>query len=252
MDLQNSNTEEKFSIEENNNQEKIEIVENIPQEIAEKNEVQEEIESQENRNKNKFIKKTLPPNTIYNALQRKKMEFSRKDLRKVANAVLMKYYKHSEGKEPEKIEQIEDGKTYSVYCYPESMRKEINNIISWFFNEKKMRVSKHEKQLKLERLDKLKRTDSPDYFLELARYNIAAEDERKRKKEKEKEMKEKANQNLNSKAKFHKKNFNKNKPIKGKFDSKNPNNSNNFKKLDNINNSDNINNLGNSNDEKSE
>ena len=151
----------------------------------------------EKKRENVKKRKTLPPNTVYNALKAKNIEFSRKDLRKIANAVLIKYHKKFGENESEKIEQIEDGKEYSVFCYPESMRREIKNIVSWFFNEKKTRMIKHDKQLKLERLEKLKREDSPDYFLELARFNIAAEEERKRKKEEGKNIKAKPKNDRN-------------------------------------------------------
>lgn len=140
--------------------------------------------------------KDLPPNTIYNAVRafKKDVEFSRKDLRKISNAVKEKYVKINGDVEPEKIEQTEGSKTFTVYCYPDSWRKEINNIVRWFYGVKLEREEKHQKLLALERLDKLKNLNSPDYETELVRFNIAEENKRKRKEkeQKAKDLKAKA------------------------------------------------------------
>jgi len=70
-----------------------------------------------------------PPNTIYNAVkQHRNDDFARKDLRSISHIVKTKFQEKFGEIDPEIIEQDEDGKTFRVYCYPESMRKEISNI----------------------------------------------------------------------------------------------------------------------------
>jgi hypothetical protein len=136
-----------------------------------------------NKQSNKNPKPQLP-NTIFNAVVRiKKEEFSRKDLRTISNIVKRKFDKQFAGLEPDKIlQQEENGKTYNVYCYPESMRKEIMRIANWFFKLKESKAIKHQRIIATETLSKLKKIGSPDYEKELVKFNITEEERRKQEK----------------------------------------------------------------------
>lgn len=101
--------------------------------------------------KNVKISKYLSsPNTVYNFLKRfahKKIEFSKKDLRKISNSINAKYNKSFKDKYPlHKVLQLEGDKVYIVYVYPRAMTKEMNNICTWFYRIKEKRVKKHNEQ----------------------------------------------------------------------------------------------------------
>jgi len=149
--------------------------------------------------KKQYTKKTnqnvrpQPPNTVYNTVSKiRKEDFSRKDLRKISNIIRDKFKKQfGEETEPEKVTQTEGNNTYEVFCYPEVMRKEIARIVVWFFNIKETRATKHQRLIKTETLSKLKKTASPDYEMELVKFNMAEEERRKNEKiKKAQELKE--------------------------------------------------------------
>ncbi|MDR0927937.1 MAG: hypothetical protein LBO69_09290 [Ignavibacteria bacterium] len=154
----------------------------------------------------------LPPNTIYNALVESNIEFSRKDLRKISNAVHEKFVKrYGEDKEPEKVQQKENETTYNVFVYPNEMRREIKNIVQWFFQVKDKRSEKHIRLLALEKLQKLKKLNSPEYEMLLVKFNIAEDERRKREKAEQLLLKEKAAKKLQrQQQQTTKKPFNKN------------------------------------------
>lgn len=141
--------------------------------------------SQPHYEKTARIQKPQLPNTVYNAvLKVKKNNFSRKDLRKISNIILQKFKKQNADAEPEKITQREGDKSFEVFCYPESMRKEIFRIVGWFYSLKETKSTKHQRLLKTESLNKLKKIGSPDYETELVKFNMAEEERRKQEKKK--------------------------------------------------------------------
>lgn len=86
------------------------------------------------------------PATVYQRLILKQSEFSRKDLRKIANWVNARWKKNNEN-DPEKIEQTEDDKTFQVFCYPDEMIPDIDKVIIWYFKEKNERNAAHSELL---------------------------------------------------------------------------------------------------------
>lgn len=98
----------------------------------------------------KFSKYLSSPNTVYNFLKRfayKKIEFSKKDLRKISNSINARYNESFKDKAPlHKVLQLEGDKVYIVYVYPKIMIKEMNNICTWFYRVKERRVQKHNEQ----------------------------------------------------------------------------------------------------------
>ncbi len=149
------------------------------------------------------------PNTVYNCLIQSKMKFSKKDLRKISNAINSHYKgKFGEEMEPEKVVQKENESIFTVYCYPEEMREEMGKIVVWFFQMKKSRAKKHSKLMLETQLEKLKKESPEKYEIEIERLKKEAED-KKRNALKFKNNRGKATkQNPNSKFKKYPKNGN--------------------------------------------
>lgn len=146
------------------------------------------------------------PNTVYNCLNGKNQIFSKKDLRKISNAINMHYKKKfGETAEPEKIEQKEGEQTFSVYCYPDDMRMEMENIIDWFFRIKKNREKQHVQKLLDDKLEKLRKTSPEEYAFELARISEEAKAKKQAKMNKTKNQKYRPKKSFASKPNIPKK-----------------------------------------------
>ena len=150
---------------------------------------------------------TQLPNTIYNAVVRiRKNNFSRKDLRNISHIVLKKFKLQNPGTDLEKVPQQEGDKIFEVYSYPHSMRKTLLTTVQWYYTTKEARAGKHSRLTKTETLTKLKKINSPDYEMELVKFNMAEEE--RRKQEKIKKTQEVKQQKINSKNPRQSKNTN--------------------------------------------
>ncbi len=93
------------------------------------------------------------PATVYQRLILKKDDFSRKDLRNIANWVNSVWHKDHE-EDPQKVEQMEGDRTFMVFEYPEDMIPIIDGIVEKFYKNKQ---KKYVKQVKLEENHKLRK-----------------------------------------------------------------------------------------------
>ncbi len=165
-------------------------------------------------------------NTIYNFLKyfKKSSQFSKKDLRKISNAIYMAFKrKNGENVALDRVLQLENERIYTVYVYPEDMKDEMRRIVIWFYNIKKLRENRHKKHLQEAKLEKLKKTDITAYKAELERI--------KQESNNKKYNRNTQNKNQNSKHIRTKQNFSKLKRI----DSEKINKSDNFEKKSQIN-----------------
>lgn len=88
------------------------------------------------------------PNTIYKRLKEREIEFSRNDLRKIAFWVHEEYVKEY-GKDPDKIEQEEEGgAVFSVFYYPDEWIEVIDRVADWFYRKKTKKAVAHENREK--------------------------------------------------------------------------------------------------------
>lgn len=90
------------------------------------------------------------PATVYERVCLYKEEFSRKDLRKIANWI-NSLFRIDNPEDPPKIEQIEGDKTFKVFCYPDEFISDMDRIVGYYFNKKERKAEKH-----LEYLEDLK------------------------------------------------------------------------------------------------
>lgn len=86
------------------------------------------------------------PATVYQRVCLKKSEFSRKDLRKIANWINSIYMKNHES-EPPKVEQTEGDRSFMVYSYPDELIPIMDNIVDKFFLNKEVTAEKHKQYL---------------------------------------------------------------------------------------------------------
>ncbi len=86
------------------------------------------------------------PATVYQRLCLKRKEFSRKDLRRIANWINAIYRKKFEQELP-KVEQQEGDRIFQVFLYPDEMIPIMDEIINKFYRQKDFAQRKHQKYL---------------------------------------------------------------------------------------------------------
>lgn len=84
--------------------------------------------------------------TVYQLLVEKQEQFSRKDLRSIANWINSRYKKDNPDN-PDKIEQVEGDKTFMVFNYPDDWVEDMAKVIDWFFKNKSKRMTSHEEKM---------------------------------------------------------------------------------------------------------
>lgn len=85
------------------------------------------------------------PATIYSRLNDRDFVYSRNDLRKIAYWIHEKYLEEN-GKDPDKIEQIEEDRVFQVFVYPDEWIERIDNITDWYFKKKRKIGEQHIKR----------------------------------------------------------------------------------------------------------
>ena len=96
------------------------------------------------------------PATVYQRLNLLKSEYSRNDLRRIANWINAVWRKNHE-EEPPKVEQTENDKVFQVFCYPDDMFDIMDDIIAKYFVNKEKTAVKHnelQEQLKIQKENK--------------------------------------------------------------------------------------------------
>lgn len=96
--------------------------------------------------------------TVYQRVCLKKNEFSRKDLRRIANWINSIYKKDHE-EDPPKVEQQEGELTFMVFSYPDEMIPQMDMIVDKFFKNKTITAERHNDYLV--ELAKCKETGKP-------------------------------------------------------------------------------------------
>lgn len=102
------------------------------------------------------------PTTIYKRLNDREFIYSRNDLRKIAYWVHENYIKENDGNDPDKIEQVEEDKTFSVFNYPDEWIEIIDNITDWYFKKKRRTGEQHIRREQRAKEAKLAREKNPD------------------------------------------------------------------------------------------
>lgn len=85
------------------------------------------------------------PATIYSRLNDRDFVYSRNDLRKIAYWTHEKYLAAT-GKDPEKVEQDEEGKVFQVFIYPDEWIEKIDEVTDWYFKKKRRIGEQHIKR----------------------------------------------------------------------------------------------------------
>lgn len=86
------------------------------------------------------------PATVYERVCLKKNDFSRKDLRRIANWINSIYKKDNES-DPPKVEQKEGEQTFLVYSYPDELIPVMDSVVDKFFKNKDHVADKHNQYL---------------------------------------------------------------------------------------------------------
>ena len=95
----------------------------------------------------------IMPKTVYQLLIEKNIQFSRKDLRSIANWINARWRKTHE-EQPGKTEQKENDRTFTVYNYPDEWFEDMNKVVQWFFLNKQRRFADTQKKMEEARLHK--------------------------------------------------------------------------------------------------
>ncbi len=86
------------------------------------------------------------PKTVYQLLVEKEIDFSRRDLRSIANWINSRWLKKHE-ENPGKIVQQEGERTFEVFAYPDEWISDMERVVTWFFKNKKKRAEEHVKRI---------------------------------------------------------------------------------------------------------
>lgn len=86
------------------------------------------------------------PKTVYQLLVEKEIDFSRRDLRSIANWINSRWLKKHE-ENPDKIVQQEGERTFEVFAYPDEWISDMERVVTWFFKNKKKRAEEHLKRI---------------------------------------------------------------------------------------------------------
>lgn len=73
--------------------------------------------------------------TVYTLLKESGLEFSRFDIMEIGETVSMAYLMDFD-KNPQQVEQVEDGKTFTVNSYPDDFRERMEKIIVRYYEKK--------------------------------------------------------------------------------------------------------------------
>ena len=159
-----------------NSKEEVTITNNTTNNNYKKRNANPNLKKKQYTAKNKSNRNILPntlqhPYTIYNILKMSKYKdiITKRDIRRVSNAVNTRYKALFGEAELDRVLQVEDNHVYIVYTYPKSMYKEINNILKWYFQRKKIKQAAHNELLQKLKLQRLKRTNLIQYNIEISR-----------------------------------------------------------------------------------